>query len=119
MSGCFIAMIGNHYRPFVHKCSCFLQVYHGTFAEGQGIFERICWCFGIYMDISVKSSTIILTAFMISESYNFKSLLGNITAVWFLDQLDEMTANFVLAQMDVNSAEIKSSDNFMKIKVTN
>lgn len=49
------------------------------------------------MDIFVKSSTIILTSFMLSESYNFKSLLGNVTAVWFLDQLDEMTANYVLA----------------------
>ena len=50
-----------------------------------------------HLDISVKSSTIILTACMLSESYNFKSLLGNITAVWFLDQLDEMTANYILA----------------------
>ena len=96
MTGFFIALMGNHYRPFIQKCTCFLQIYHGKFAEGQGIVERICWCFGIYMDISVKASTIILTAFMISESFDFKSVLGNLAAVWFLDQLDEMTANYVL-----------------------
>ena len=103
-----MALMGNQYRPFVHKCSCFLQIYHGTFAKHQGIFERICWCFGIYMDIFVKSSTIILTSFMISESYNFKNVLGNVLAVWFLDQIDEMTANFVLAWIDVYASEIKS-----------
>ena len=97
MTGFFIALMGNHYRPFIQKCTCFLQIYHGKFAEGQGIIERISWCFGIYMDISVKSSTIILTAFLISESFNYKSLLGSVFAVWFLDHIDVMTANFVLA----------------------
>ena len=60
------------------------------------------------MDITVKSATIILTMFMIAESFNFKSIIGNCFAVWFLDQLDEMTANFILTQIDVFDAAYKS-----------
>ena len=76
----------------------------------------MAWCFGLFMDMTVKVSTLVLTSFMLSESWNFKSILGNFFAVWFLDQLDEMTASFILAQIDVFAPEVKKQDNFMKTK---
>ena len=88
MLGCFMTMICLMYRTLIHKSTCFLEIYHGTFLKGQGCLERMCWCLVIYLDLMVKYSTIVISAFVLAEAFNFRDLLGKITAIWFLDQID-------------------------------
>lgn len=70
----------------------------------------------LFVDFSVKVSTVLLSLFAVSESTRFRQVFKNLTAIWFLDQIDNMCANSIQASIDTFASDINKSDNFMKMK---
>ena len=70
-------------------------------------------------DVLIKISTILLSLFVIAESVSYREILGNITAMWFLDNIDSMCANSVLASMDTFTTDISMQGDFMQFKFEN
>ena len=68
--------------------------------------ERIFWMGLLTFDVLVKITTLLLSLFVIAESVSYREILGNITAMWFLDNIDSMCANSVLASMDTFVTDI-------------
>ena len=78
--------------------------------------EKMGWMILLYVDFMVKVSTVLLSLFAVSESVRFRQVFKNLTAIWFLDNIDNMCANSIQASIDTFASEINKSDNFMKMK---
>ena len=108
MFSCVVIMFLNNTRGLLHKLMLCLQIIHGSTLKGQSLIERIFWMGLLTFDVLIKISTILLSLFVIAESVSYREILGNITAMWFLDNIDSMCANSVLASMDVFTTDISS-----------
>ena len=68
--------------------------------------EKIGWMILLYIDLTVKISTVLLSLFAVSESVRFRQVFKNLTAIWFLDNIDNMCANSILASIDTFASDI-------------
>ena len=119
MFSCVVIMFLNNTRGLLHKLMLCLQIIHGSTLKGQSLIERIFWMGLLTFDVLIKISTILLSLFVIAESVSYREILGNITAMWFLDNIDSMCANSVLASMDVFTTDISSQSDFMQFNFEN
>ena len=60
----------------------------------------------LFVDFLIKISTILLSLIVVSESVKFREVFKNVTAIWFLDNIDNMCANSILASIDTFASEI-------------
>ena len=60
----------------------------------------------IVVDFLVKIYTILLSFFIVGESTSLKTVISNVTAIWFLDNINKMCANSILASIDTFAPDI-------------